>query len=262
MGRLDGKVAFITGAGAGIARAAADLFSREGASVVLVEINQATGEAAERALREQGRQALFVQTDIAREDSVKAAVDAGLREFGKLDVLFNCAGGSVIEDSLVTDVDLDDVWPRTMGMNLMGTMLCCRHVIPRIMAAGGGTVVNMSSGAALRGGSPAHVYTAAKGAIVSLTRALAGAYVKHKVRVNAVCAGRIQTERNVKKYGTGGMGGGTIVDRQSAAERVKDYPLWVGEPMDIANVALFLACDESRMITGAAIPADGGRSAY
>ncbi|RPI42617.1 MAG: SDR family oxidoreductase [Betaproteobacteria bacterium] len=262
MGRLDRRVAFITGAGAGIARATAELFAAEGASVVLVEIDPASGAAAEQALRAQGRRALFVPTDVTREDSVRAAVDAGVRAFGKLDVLFNCAGGSVVEDSLVTDVDFDDVWERTMGTNLRGTMLCCRHVIPRIITAGGGTVVNMSSGAALRGASPLHVYTAAKGAIVSLTRALAGAYVKQNVRVNAICAGRIQTERNVRKYGAQGMGGGTVVDRQPAAERVKDYPLWVGQPIDIANIALFLASEDSRMITGAAIPADGGRSAY
>lgn len=91
---------------------------------------------------------------------------------------------------------------------------------------------------------------------------MAGAYVHQNVRVNAICAGRIQTERNVKKYGAEGLGGGVIVDRQPASERVKDYPLWLGQPIDIANIALFLASDESRMITGAAIPADGGRSSY
>ncbi len=262
MGRLDGRVAFITGAGAGIARASAELFSREGAAVALVEINEETGRSAEASLRAQGRRARWFATDISQEASVEAAVQAAVREFGKLDILFNCAGGSLVDDGLVTEVALDDVWQRTMSTNLRGMMLCCRHAIPAIVEAGGGTVVNMSSGAALRGASPLHVYTASKGAIVSLTRALAGAYVQQNVRVNAICAGRIQTERNVKKYGTEGLGGGTIVDRQSAADRVKDYPLWLGQPIDIANIALFLASDESRMITGAAIPADGGRSAY
>ena len=262
MGRLDGKVAFITGAGAGIAKVAADLFSKEGARVALIEINDATGAAAEKMLRGKGREALFVRTDIADEASVRSAVERVVATFGKIDVLFNCAGGSVVEDSLVTDVPFDDVYRRTMDVNLRGMMLCCRHVVPTIVAAGGGTVINMSSGAALRGASPLHIYTSAKGAIVSLTRAMAGAYVKDNIRVNAICAGRIQTERNVVKYGADGKGGGTIVDRQPAAERVKDYPLWLGAPIDIANIALFLASDESRMITGAAIPADGGRSAY
>lgn len=262
MGRLDGKVAFITGAGAGIARAAAELFSREGASVVLAEINESTGSAVEKTLRELKRQVLFVHADVTQEESVKGAMDQGVRTFGKLDVLFNGAGGSVIEDSLVTEVDLHDVWQRTMQVNLLGTMICCRHAIPRIMEAGGGTVVNMSSGAALRGSSPLHIYSSAKGAIVALTRAMAGSYAKYNLRINAICAGRIQTERNVIKYGADGKGGGSIVDRQPAAERVKDYPFWLGQPVDIANIALFLASDESRMITGAAIPADGGRSAY
>jgi NAD(P)-dependent dehydrogenase (short-subunit alcohol dehydrogenase family) len=185
-----------------------------------------------------------------------------VRAFGKLDILFNCAGGSVVEDGLVTDVDLESVWQRTVPVNLMGTIICCRHVIPRIVDAGGGAVVNMSSGAALRGASPLHVYTAAKGAIVALTRTMAGTYAKHNLRINAICAGRIQTERNVIKYGADGKGGGSIVDRQPAAERVKEYPFWLGHAVDIANIALFLASDESRMITGAAIPADGGRSAY
>jgi NAD(P)-dependent dehydrogenase (short-subunit alcohol dehydrogenase family) len=262
MGRLDGKVAFITGAGAGIARAAADLFSSEGARVVLAEIDETTGSAAEKTLRELGRQALFVRTDVTQEESVKEAVERGLRAFGKLDILFNCAGGSVVEDSLVTDVDLQDVWQRTMQVNLLGTIVCCRHVIPRIIEAGGGVVVNMSSGAALRGASPLHIYTSAKGAIVALTRSMAGAYAKRNVRINAICAGRIQTERNVVKYGVDGKGGGSAVDRQPAAEQLKTYPFWMGQPVDIANIALFLASDESRMITGAAIPADGGRSAY
>ena len=118
----------------------------------------------------------------------------------------------------------------------------------------------MSSGAALRGASPAHIYSAAKGGILSLTRALAGTYAKDNVRVNAICAGRILTERILARYGT--PDAPKPAEDQQADARVKDYPFWVGAPEDIANIALFLASEESRMITGAAIPADGGRSAY
>jgi NAD(P)-dependent dehydrogenase (short-subunit alcohol dehydrogenase family) len=118
----------------------------------------------------------------------------------------------------------------------------------------------MSSGAALRGASPAHVYSAAKGGILSLTRALAGTYAKDNVRVNAICAGRILTERILARYGT--PDDPKPAEDQRADARVKDYPFWVGKPEDVANIALFLASEESRMITGAAIPADGGRSAY
>lgn len=260
MGRLAGKVAFITGAGSGIARAAASIFAREGARVALAEIKPELGAATEKKVREEGGDALFVQTDVTDEASVKAAIAAAIERFGRLDVLYNCAGGSVPEDSYVTDVDLK-VWQRTMTLDLLGPILCCRHAIPEIIKAGGGAVVNMSSGAALRGGSPSHIYTAAKGGVLSLTRALAGAYAKQNVRVNAICAGRILTERITRSYGTPGAPG-PVADRQDAAGRSQEYPFWVGAPEDIANIALFLASDESRMITGATIPAEGGRSAY
>ena len=137
---------------------------------------------------------------------------------------------------------------------------CCHHAIPAIVRAGGGAVINMSSGAALRGASPAHIYSAAKGGILSLTRALAGTYARNNVRVNAICAGRILTGRILSRYGT--PDAPKPAEDQQADERVKEYPFWVGTPEDIATIALFLASEESRMITGAAIPADGGRSAY
>jgi NAD(P)-dependent dehydrogenase (short-subunit alcohol dehydrogenase family) len=260
MSRLAGKIAFITGAGSGIARSAAILFAREGAKVAIAEIKPDLGRAAEKLIRDQGGDALFIATDVTNEASVKAAIAATVARYGTINVLYNCAGGSVPEDSHVTDVDLS-VWQRTMSLDLLGPMLCCRHGIPKIIKAGGGTVVNMSSGAALRGGSHAHIYTAAKGGILSLTRALAGAYAKDNVRVNAICAGRILTERITSNYGTPAQPG-PIADRQDAAGRSKEYPFWVGKPEDIANIALFLASDESRMITGATIPAEGGRSAY
>ncbi len=261
MNRLAVKVAFITGGGAGIGAAAALAFSREGARIVIADVNVAAGEATAAAVRAQGGEALFVRVDVTDEMSVKAGVEAGVAKFGKLDTLLCSAGGSLPDDHPVTDVDLDEIWNRTMVLDLKGTMIACRHVIPRIVAAGGGAVVNMSSGAALRGANPAHVYTAAKGAIVSLTRTLAGTYAKDNVRANCICSGRINTERIRRTYGMPGKPG-AAPDRQRVDEQVKTYPFWVGEPEDVANIALFLASDESRMITGAAIPADGGRSAY
>ena len=260
MNRLDGKVAFITGGGSGIARAASLLFAREGAKVVVAEIDGALGEATARDVVDAGGDAMAVRTDVTDASSVRAAIDAVVARHGRLDILFNCAGGSLNEDSLVTEVDLD-VWDRTMALDVRGAMLVCRHGIPELVKAGGGSVVNMSSGAALRGSSPKHVYTAAKGAILSFTRALAGSYAKDNIRANAICAGRILTDRILNNYGTAGAPG-PVADRQDAAGRVRDYPFWVGRPEDIANIALFLASDESRMITGATIPADGGRSAY
>lgn len=260
MGRLEGKVAFITGAGAGIARAASLLFAREGARVAVAEIRSETGRATAEAVRAAGGEALFVEADVSREESVRAAIEATVAKFGKLDVLYNCAGGSIPRDAEAIDVDMS-VWEHTINLDLKGTFLCCRHAIPHIVRAGGGSVVNMSSGAALRGSSPSHVYTTAKGGILSLTRALAGRHARDNVRVNAICAGRILTERILSAYGTR-EAPGPVVDRQKSDERVKEYPFWVGKPEDIANVALFLASGESRMITGASIPADGGRSSY
>jgi NAD(P)-dependent dehydrogenase (short-subunit alcohol dehydrogenase family) len=260
MDRLAGKVAFITGGGAGIGRATALLFAREGAKVVLADIDAGRGEATARSVTAQGGDALALHVDVTDDAGVQAAISAAVARHGRLDILFNCAGGSLNEDGPVTAFDLD-VWERTMSLDLRGPMLVCRHGIPELVKAGGGSVVNMSSGAALRGSSPKHVYTAAKGAILSFTRALAGSHAKDNIRANAICAGRILTERILDNYGTADRPGKTV-DRQDAAGRVRDYPFWVGRPEDIANIALFLASDESRMITGATIPADGGRSAY
>jgi NAD(P)-dependent dehydrogenase (short-subunit alcohol dehydrogenase family) len=260
MKRLEGRVAFLVGAGAGIAKACASMFSREGAKIIVTDINTVTGQATAEAVIAQGGEAIFVKMDVTDEASVAAAVAAGEAKFGKIDTLFNSAGGSLPEDSPIAEVDMA-VWDRTMTLDVKGTMLACRHVIPKIIAAGGGAVVNMSSGAGLRGANPAHIYTAAKGAIISLTRALAASYAKDNIRVNCICAGRTNTERVRATYGMPGQPG-SAPDRQNVVEQLKTYPFWMGEPEDIAAVALFLASDESRMITGAAIPADGGRSAY
>jgi NAD(P)-dependent dehydrogenase (short-subunit alcohol dehydrogenase family) len=255
MTRLAGRAALITGGAWGIGRAAAELFSREGAKVAIADIDAAAGADIAATLG-----AHFIHTDVSDEASVQAAVAATEAKFGKLDLLFNCAGGSISADAPLGKVDVATVWAKTMQLDLLGTIHCCQHGIPAIVRAGGGAVVNMSSGAALRGASPAHIYTAAKGGILSLTRALAGTYAKDNVRVNAICAGRILTERILARYGT--PDAPKPAEDQNADARVKDYPFWVGTPRDVAGIALFLASDESRMITGAAIPADGGRSAY
>jgi NAD(P)-dependent dehydrogenase (short-subunit alcohol dehydrogenase family) len=261
MGRLAGKVALVTGAGAGgIGGATAEAFAREGAHVILCELREDRGEASLAAVRRAGGEGLFIRADVTQEDQVREAVRQGVARFGALHILFNSAGGSVPEDDFITEVDLG-VFERTMRLDLLGTMLACRFGIPEIVRAGGGAVVNMSSGAALRGASPAHVYTAAKGAIVSLTRAMAGTYAKDGVRVNAIAAGRILSRRVLDSIGAPGQPG-PHPDRQDAAGRLRDYPFWVGQPEDIAHIAVFLASEESRMITGATIPADGGRSSY
>jgi NAD(P)-dependent dehydrogenase (short-subunit alcohol dehydrogenase family) len=259
-GRLQDKVAFISGGGGGIGEAAARMFAREGASVAIADIRQEAADAVARSVIEAGGQAFACAMDATSETSVQAAFAAARERFGRLDVLFNCIGGSVPADAPITEVDLS-VWTHTMELDVKGTILCCRHAIPQLIEAGGGSIVNMSSGAALRGSSRSHIYTAAKGAVVSLTRALAGTYAKHRIRVNAICSGRVNTERVRRTYGIPGQPGDSV-DPMRVDEQVKTYPFWFGEPDDMAAIALFLASDESLMITGAAIPADGGRSAY
>jgi NAD(P)-dependent dehydrogenase (short-subunit alcohol dehydrogenase family) len=254
MGRLDGKVAVITGAGSGIARAAASIFTREGAQVVVAEINPELGAAA--AL-EAGNNALFVPTDVTDEDSVKDTMARAVEHFGGLHILFNCAGGSVIEDARVTDVDME-VWNRTIPLDLKGPFLCSRFGIPHLIASGGGSVVNVSSVVALRGNHPAHVYSAAKGGLISFTRSLAGAYADEGVRANVICPGLIKTDRVKARY----VARKPSEDRKGTVGTFESYPFGVGEPEDIANIALFLAADESRMVNGAVIPAEGGISAY
>ncbi len=259
-GRLRGKMALIVGGGAGIGQATARVFSQEGASVAVADIDEAAAKAVAGDINDGGGRAISLHADATSETSISRAADLATTSFGSLHILFNCAGGSLPSDAPVTTVDLG-VWDRTMTLDVRGTILACRAAIPHIVASGGGSVVNMSSGAALRGSGKAHIYAAAKGAIVSLTKALAGTYAKDNVRANAICAGRINTKRVRQTYGIPGKPGNSH-DAMRVDELIKEYPFWFGDPEDIAHIATFLASDESRMITGAAIPADGGRSSY
>jgi len=251
-GRLSGRVALITGAAGGIGSAAALRFAAEGAAVALLDRRLDAIEQLADQIRRAGGQATAVTADVTDDGSVRQAVERATGHFGKIDVLFNCAGGSVAGDTAVDKVDLA-LWDRTLRLDLDGTMLCCRHAVPAIVRAGGGTVVNMSSGAGLRGSFGGHAYTAAKGAVIALTRALAAEYGPQGVRVNAICAGRIRTERILRNLDAG---------RPAPADSARRYPFREGDPVDIANIALFLASHESRMITGEAIAANGGYSAF
>ena len=251
--RLRDKVAVITGAGSGIGRAAARRFVAEGAKVVVAEINETLGAAS---AREAGEAAHFIRTDVTDEASVKDMVAGAKKRFGRIDVLLNCAGGSVPDDKPVTAVDLS-IWDHTISLDLKGPFLCCRHVIPEMVAQGRGSVVNFSSVVALRGNHIAHVYIMAKGGLLALTKALAGAYSPKGIRVNAICPGVVLTDRVKSRFVDGNQ-----IRFGGIENMTQRYPFGVGEADDIANVALFLASDESRMVNGAAIAADGGISAY
>ena len=251
MGRLQDKVAFITGAGSGIARVAARMFASEGAKVVIAEIQSDLGRECERLIREASGDATFIETDVTKEESVKDAIRATVEQYGKLDVLYNSAGGSIVEDGRVTDVDMK-VWDHTQSLDLRGTFLCCRHGLPEIIKAGGGSVINTSSMVAVASGSfPRHIYVAAKGGIIALTQALAGEYAKDRIRVNVICPGGIMTERAQR-----GLHNPEVVETMAVLR--EQYPYAFGQPEDIAHVALFLASDEARILTGTVIQADGG----
>ena len=144
MARLENKVAFITGAGSGIARSAARSFANEGAKVVIAELQEDLGQQVETSITDQGQEAIFVQTDVTQEESVKSAIQETVKHFGKLDILYNSAGGSILEDAPATTVDMS-VWSHTMSLDLLGTFLCCRHGIPEVIKAGGGSVINTAS---------------------------------------------------------------------------------------------------------------------
>ena len=167
----------------------------------------------------------------------------------------------MIRDKRVTDVDMS-VWNHTMSLDLLGTFLCSRYGIPEIIKAGGGAIINMSSVVALRGAFPVHIYTAAKGGVIALTQAMACEYAHDHIRVNAICPGVILTDRVKQRFGKSAESPATTDQTRAIKIDWKNYPFATGEPEDIANVALFLASDESRMLTGAIIPADGGMSAY
>ncbi|HTH98892.1 MAG TPA: SDR family oxidoreductase [Stellaceae bacterium] len=258
MGRLAGKVALVVGGGSGIGRASALAFGREAARVAIGDLNSGLAhEAAELT----GGDALPLAMDVTREETVAEAVATVMNRFGRIDMLVNCAGGSARGDTNVAEVDMA-LWQPTMDVDVRGTLLTCRHVIPHMVHQGGGSIVNMSSWAGLNGTAPKHIYVAAKGAVISLTRAIAGEYARAGIRANVICCGPVRTERSQSNAAKN-----LAADPNSPLERKRKmlaeaYPFSIGDPDDVANIVLFLASDESRMITAAAIPADGGRSAF
>lgn len=264
-GRLQHKVALLVGAASGIGRATAAAYAREGARVVVADLRGESARVVAADLVASGAIAEAFEVDVTDDASVRQLVERVVERFGRLDTLFNSVGGSLPDDAPATELDLS-VWEQAMTLDLRGTLLTARHAIPAIIASGGGTVVNMSSGAALLGTGRAHAYAAAKGGVNALTRALAGAHAKDNVRVNAICAGRINTERVRAAYGIPGGAIATAASQRGdhfPADQISSlYPFWTGEPDDIASIAVFLASTESRMITGSAIEANGGRSAY
>ncbi len=244
MPRLDGKIAFITGAGTGIGRATALLFAREGARVAIAEIDRPSGDETAHLA---GNGAIAIRADVTDPDSLERAIRMTVDKFGALHILHNNAGGSTAADNTAVEAPLDEFW-RAIKLDLYGTFLGCRFGIPEIAKSGGGSVINMSSNVALMGVAGRDCYTAAKGGIAAITRSLAVAYAAQKVRVNAIAPSATMTER-VKRL---------VAGNANLQKLANSHLVGLIEPEDIANCALYLASDESRMVTGQVIPVDSG----
>jgi NAD(P)-dependent dehydrogenase (short-subunit alcohol dehydrogenase family) len=255
MGRLAGKVAFITGGGGGIGRATAERFAEEGALVTVADIDDGAGEAAAASARagvgHSGGGAHFVHCDVTERKSVEAAIAQTVAKYGKLHILHNNAGGSTLADGPVTEASEEEFW-RAIRLDLYGTFLCSKLAIPEIIKAGGGSVINMASNVALMALPGRDCYTAAKGGVVSMTRSMAVEYAPYKIRVNAIAPSVTLTER-VKQ----------LLARNANIEKLASrHLLGLGQPIHVANMAVYLASDEAEITTGQVVSVDSGVTIY
>lgn len=251
--RLDGKVALITGAGSGQGRKAVEIFAREGARIVATDVNADGLEGTVKLANAPLENIVTVTGSVADPDDVQRMVQAARDSFGALHILYNNAG--VVDrqgDGPITEVS-DTAWDKILGVNLRGVFYCCKYAIPLMIDSGGGSIVNIASGAALVGGAGS-AYTASKGGVVSITRAIAVDYGKFKIRCNAICPGVIMTPMLETNSRFGSESGLVKMARFNPVRRV-------GDPDDVVNCALFLASDESSFLTGTIIPVDGGATA-
>jgi NAD(P)-dependent dehydrogenase (short-subunit alcohol dehydrogenase family) len=249
MGRLDGKICVITGAGGGMGREAALLFSEEGAQVCVADVNL---EAA-KGVASDARDAFAQQVDVADEASVKAMMEATVERYGGIDILYNNAGISPNDDASVLDTSVE-AWDRVQAVNTKGVFLCCKHGIPHLQQRGGGSVINVASFVAILGAATSQIsYTASKGAVLSMTRELAVQFARENIRVNALCPGPVETPLLLSIFGD---------DPAAFERRRKHWPMGrLAKPREIVNGALFLASDESSYVTGSTFLVDGGLTA-
>jgi NAD(P)-dependent dehydrogenase (short-subunit alcohol dehydrogenase family) len=249
MGRLNGKVAIITGAASGIGRATAIKFAGEGAAVVIADLNAEGGEASVRDCKENGGRAIFQKTNVSAEAEIKALVARAVKEFGRLDIIYNNAGiGGAI--GALEQISVED-WDRSQAVLLRGVFLGMKHSVPEMRKVGGGSIISTASVAGIRGFAGLHAYCAAKAGVVNLTRSAALEFAKDKIRVNCICPGGINTpilHRNQP-------GVKDAMEKSMASSQ--PYPR-AGHPEDIAGMALYLASDDSEFVTGQAMIVDGG----
>ena len=254
MPRLQGKVAFITGAGTGIGRACAALFAREGARVAVGGRRREPLDAVAREVTAAGGECVSVPCDVAQRAAVEQAVRATADRFGRLDVVINNAGALFVGTA---DETSDADWNRLLAVNLTGTFFVSRAALPELRKSGGGSIVNIGSVLGLVGMKQRAAYAASKGGVTMLTKAMALDHARENIRVNCICPAIVETELVADMFRK-------MPDPEAARRtRTEQIPLGrMGRPEDVAQLALYLASDESRWLTGAALPLDGGLTAY
>ena len=250
--RLENKVVLITGAGSGIGYHSALRCAAEGASIVAVDQREEAAEKTAQAVSSAGGACIPVRADISNDADCRTMIERAESAYGRLDVLFNNAGISHIDDGDAVDTD-EDVWDLTMQVNLKGVFLCCKHGIPALRKAGGGSVINTASFVALLGAAtPQIAYTASKGGVLALSRELAAVHARENIRVNALCPGPLHTELLMKYLDT----------EEKRQRRLVHIPMGrFGKADEIAQTVVFLASDESSYITGTSFTVDGGITA-
>ena len=250
--RLDGKVALITGGASGIGKVASLLFAREGAKIVLSDVADDAGAATVGDIEAGGGQAAYVHADVSKASDVEGMVGFAMQRYGSLDVLYNNAGIFHAEDDSVTNT-AEAVWDLTIDINLKGVFLGCHFGIPAMLESGGGSIINVASFVALMGAAaPQIAYTASKGGVLSMTSEIAVEFARKGIRANALCPGPIETPLLQE----------LLADPVRRERRLVHIPIGrFGRAEEIANAALFLASDESSLMTGAALVVDGGITA-
>jgi NAD(P)-dependent dehydrogenase (short-subunit alcohol dehydrogenase family) len=252
MGRLDGKVALITGGAGGMGMIASKLFAAEGARVVLTDVADDAGEAVAKEIEAEGGEAAYVHADVSSEADARSMVSSAVERFGGLHVLYNNAGVMLPDDGSVHSTE-ESIWDRTLAINVKGVAFGCKYGVPAMIESGGGSIINVASFVAWLGAATSQTaYTASKGAVLAMTREIAVEYARRGIRCNALCPGPIDTPLLAE----------LLADPAHRQRRFVHIPMGrLGKAEELAKASLFLASDDSSYMTGASLIVDGGITA-